>query len=215
MRFSVIPITILLLTIGASSAFPAASEDAQVIPSKTSVLVIYDYGKTANSEPGPDFSISRSVPTTTSSTPAATPEPLKSGAAGSPLDPAPLSSAGTSKSSPTSANELPALDPVPIPDPIVFPRLITLLWNPSPDQSVAGYALYSGTATQQYSARQTLGNQTSVSVVLDQSIMYFAVTAYTAEGLESIPSEELVVNGNLPSRNRPVSDLPDSSASKL
>ena len=51
--------------------------------------------------------------------------------------------------------------------------------------------------------RQTLGNQTTISVVLDQPIMFFAVTAYTADGLESSPSEELLVRGNPPSAYHP------------
>jgi hypothetical protein len=41
--------------------------------------------------------------------------------------------------------------------------------------------------------KQTVGNQTSARVTLDQPTTYFAVTAYTADGLESVPSAELTV----------------------
>jgi hypothetical protein len=72
-------------------------------------------------------------------------------------------------------------------------QTVVLVWEASPDSSVAGYLLYSGTASHQYTVKQTVGNQTSARVTLDQTTMYFAVTAYTADGLESVPSAELRV----------------------
>ena len=69
----------------------------------------------------------------------------------------------------------------------------------SPDDSVAGYMLYSGNASHQYTLKQTLGNQTTASVVLDQPTTYFAVSAYTVEGVESLLSEELIVTTSAPS----------------
>jgi hypothetical protein len=41
--------------------------------------------------------------------------------------------------------------------------------------------------------KQILGNQTAASAILDQPTTYFAVSAYTSEGLESVLSDELVV----------------------
>ena len=218
MYFRVIPVIILGLAVGASSAFPAASEDVQVIHAKKSVMVIYNYGQTAQSEPGPDFSIAATVPGTTSSlspTPAPAPARAKAQTATPALAPVPDAAAAPPKAPGSSADESPAFNPVPIPDPIFLPNVVTLLWNPSPDDSVVGYALYSGTASQQYSTRQILGNQTSVSIVLDQPITYFAVTAYTVEGLESVPSEELAVPATEPTRNRTLSRGAGPTASQL
>jgi hypothetical protein len=71
--------------------------------------------------------------------------------------------------------------------------IVTVAWDPSPDQSVVGYQLYTGIASHQYTAKQPIVGQTFAQVVLDQPAIYVAVSAYTADGLESALSEELVV----------------------
>ena len=57
-----------------------------------------------------------------------------------------------------------------------------------------GYRLYRGHNTHHYNEVQTLGNQTSIEVVLEQPKTYFAVTAYSAEGFESAPCDELAID---------------------
>ncbi|HUR45201.1 MAG TPA: Ig-like domain-containing protein [Candidatus Saccharimonadales bacterium] len=70
---------------------------------------------------------------------------------------------------------------------------INLTWNPSPDADVAGYALYTGTNSGNYGTRLDAGNQTSLTVSnLTPGVnYYFVATAYTAAGLESLPSNEV------------------------
>jgi len=72
-------------------------------------------------------------------------------------------------------------------------QIVTVTWDPSPDQSVVGYKLYSGSTSQHYSAQEPLGDRTSAQVTVDQGAVYLAVSAYTAEGIESVLSDELVV----------------------
>lgn len=75
---------------------------------------------------------------------------------------------------------------------IVIPNVI-LAWDPSPDESVVGYYLYTGTEPGQYTAHEDLGDRTTTAVSgLTKGVTYyFAVTAYNAEGLESDPSNEI------------------------
>jgi hypothetical protein len=75
-----------------------------------------------------------------------------------------------------------------------LPLTVTLRWDPSPDESVVGYRLYRGHATRIYQKVETLGNQTTVEVVLHEPKTYFAVTAYGAEGFESSPCDELAID---------------------
>lgn len=67
-----------------------------------------------------------------------------------------------------------------------------LSWDVSPDTNVVGYAIYSGTNSGDYRMRTDAGNATNVTVRnLTSSLWYFVATAYTAEGLESLPSNEV------------------------
>ncbi|MBI3851827.1 MAG: fibronectin type III domain-containing protein [Verrucomicrobia bacterium] len=70
---------------------------------------------------------------------------------------------------------------------------VTLEWGPSPDPYVAGYALYYGTASGNYSQRLDVGNQTTATVtnLTPGERYYFVVTAYNILGLESEPSNEV------------------------
>lgn len=69
----------------------------------------------------------------------------------------------------------------------------SLSWNPSADQSVAGYYVGpSGTASRNYSNRQNVGRATSytASNLTNGARYYFAVTAYNEAGQESSFSNE-------------------------
>jgi hypothetical protein len=70
---------------------------------------------------------------------------------------------------------------------------VTLAWDPSPDAWVAGYALHHGTASGNYTVHLDVGNSTSVTVsnLTPGVTYYFVATAYTSDGLESLPSNEV------------------------
>ena len=69
---------------------------------------------------------------------------------------------------------------------------VTLAWNPSVTPGVAGYRLYYGTASHNYTRSLIAGNATTLSVSRFQPgiTYYFAVTAYNASGDESDFSNE-------------------------
>ena len=75
---------------------------------------------------------------------------------------------------------------------IVVPNL-SLSWDPSPDTSVTGYRLHSGTTSGQYTEHIDVGNRThsSVAGLKKGATYYFAVTAYNSDGIESDPSNEI------------------------
>jgi hypothetical protein len=70
---------------------------------------------------------------------------------------------------------------------------VSLAWNPSPDPAVAGYRLYAGTASGVYNQTIEVGNSaaTVLSSLIAGHAYYFAVTAYTVNGIESSPSNEI------------------------
>lgn len=69
---------------------------------------------------------------------------------------------------------------------------ITLAWDPSPSPSVAGYRVYYGGASGNYTNNITVGNVTSgiVNGLQPGGTYYFATTARDASGSESAPSNE-------------------------
>ena len=71
---------------------------------------------------------------------------------------------------------------------------LTLEWDPNVDEDLAGYIVYYGTASRNYSYDVDIGDQTSVTISgLDEGKRYyFAVTAYDEEGNESRYSKEVV-----------------------
>jgi len=70
---------------------------------------------------------------------------------------------------------------------------VTLVWDPSPDPRVVGYTIWYGNASGVYPTRIDVGNTTTATIA-DLAIgqtYYFVATAYTADGLESLPSNEV------------------------
>jgi len=71
---------------------------------------------------------------------------------------------------------------------------VTLAWNPSSSSAVTGYRLYYGATSGNYSNSLLAGNVTALTVPgLTSGIPYFfTVVAFTATGLESAFSNEIV-----------------------
>jgi len=76
-----------------------------------------------------------------------------------------------------------------------FPALhaVGLAWDPSPDPNVVGYAIYYGTNSGSYQTRIPVGGQTNATIQIptNGASYYFVATAYTVDGLESLPSNEV------------------------
>jgi hypothetical protein len=68
---------------------------------------------------------------------------------------------------------------------------VSLGWNPEP--SVAGYALYHGSASGNYSTRMDVGTNLIATVggLTEGQTDYFVVTAYNVAGVEGPPSPEV------------------------
>jgi hypothetical protein len=69
----------------------------------------------------------------------------------------------------------------------------TLAWNTSPSGAIAGYRVYSGSATRTYTNMLDVGNTTMaiISGLAPGTTYFFAVTAYDLSGLESAFSAEI------------------------
>jgi len=77
---------------------------------------------------------------------------------------------------------------------------VTLAWDPSSTESqVAGYWVYYGGSHRNYTNRVDAGLNTSgvISNLTAGTVYFFAVTAYSTDGLESDYSDEAVWNGAL------------------
>ena len=76
---------------------------------------------------------------------------------------------------------------------------ISLAWDPVGDPRLAGYKVYYGTSSRNYSGQIDVGNVTTrtVSGLTDGAKYYFAVTAYDGSRIESGFSNEVV--GTVPS----------------
>jgi hypothetical protein len=70
---------------------------------------------------------------------------------------------------------------------------VTLAWNPSPDPNIAGYCVYYGSASGNYTNSVMVGNVTTntVSGLASGVTYYFAVTAYDTNGEQSAFSSEI------------------------
>jgi hypothetical protein len=70
---------------------------------------------------------------------------------------------------------------------------LTLAWDPNPDENIAGYKLRYGTASGIYDQAVDVGKASTGTVdgLLVNTTYFFVVTAYNADGLESLPSNEV------------------------
>jgi hypothetical protein len=69
---------------------------------------------------------------------------------------------------------------------------ISLAWDPSTSENIAGYKVYIGNSSRTYGTPITIGNQTTYTATsLADGTWYFAVTAFNAEGDESDFSNEV------------------------
>lgn len=71
---------------------------------------------------------------------------------------------------------------------------VTLAWNPNSETNLAGYRLYWGTGSRGYQAYGTIPTGTETYTVTNINAgtkYYFAVTAFTDDGLESDYSDEV------------------------
>lgn len=71
---------------------------------------------------------------------------------------------------------------------------ITLAWDPNPEPEVAGYKVYSGSASRTYTGGADVGNWTNcfMSGLEPGKTYYFSATAYSSTGEESDYSAEVV-----------------------
>lgn len=78
---------------------------------------------------------------------------------------------------------------------VVEKMQVTLAWDRSTETTVAGYRLHYGTSSGRYDKQVDVGNTTTATVadLNPDSSYFFAVTAYTAAKLESLPSNEVTV----------------------
>jgi hypothetical protein len=75
----------------------------------------------------------------------------------------------------------------------VFAGEVSLAWNPSASEDVAGYKVYVGLSSRNYGEPIVIGNQTTYTVtgLSEGTTYYFAVTAYDLSGNESGFSNEV------------------------
>lgn len=82
---------------------------------------------------------------------------------------------------------------------LVFPRTcagdqcVTLAWDPNPETNVAGYIMYYGSESRNYTNSVDVGNITTNMVcgLVDGVTYFFAVTAYNTDGMQSDYSDEV------------------------
>src|SRR3989344_7317037 len=77
---------------------------------------------------------------------------------------------------------------------------VSLEWDPSPDVSVTGYAVYYGVSNGAPAVRMDVGMSLTVSVtnLVAGSPYYFYVVAYNAQSVESDPSNVLLYTPPFP-----------------
>jgi hypothetical protein len=70
---------------------------------------------------------------------------------------------------------------------------VSLAWNAPSNTTAAGYSIYYGNASSNYSSRIDARTNTAVTIsgLKEGETYYFAVTAYNATGVESPPSDEI------------------------
>ena len=83
---------------------------------------------------------------------------------------------------------------------------VTLAWDPSPDTNVVGYAVQYGTNSGNYQTRVDAGNQTNATIQLptNGTTFFFVAIAYTVDGVESLPSNEVSYSPSATSTNQTI-----------
>lgn len=179
----------------------SVGDDAQVIRSSRSVLTIYSYGvgevrRVAPEMPEPKPRMG-ALSDVVASPPLSSSVPLRPRS--SSVDSHFGIAAPTSSSAPPSTSSVPKTAHMSSesvqPGPPNLPSVVSVGWQASPDQSVVGYNVYIGAASHQYTMKQTVGDQTFALLPVNQATIYVVVTAYTVEGIESAPCDELIVPG--------------------
>lgn len=77
--------------------------------------------------------------------------------------------------------------------PLQGAQSVTLAWDQNPENDIAGYILYYGVASGNYTNAINVGNTTTntVSGLISAVTYFFVVTAYNTSSLESDPSTEI------------------------
>jgi hypothetical protein len=77
--------------------------------------------------------------------------------------------------------------------PVHASQSVTLTWNPSAATNVAGYKIYFGTTSHNYSATNTAGlaTNTTISGLVEGQTYYFAASTYDSAGDQSAYSSEV------------------------
>jgi hypothetical protein len=184
-----------------TGAVATATDDVEVITSSGSVLSIYSYG--AGRRPGvtPEFKERPAGASTAALTdvvanpPLSVSQPAPTRPNGSATNPAAVSTPPKTSAfnSTAPATRYAPRGQTAVQNSTQSAPSISVTWDPSPDDSVVGYRVYSGNVSGQYTASQALGDQTTAQVAINGGTVYIAVTAYTADGIESALSEELLV----------------------
>ena len=68
---------------------------------------------------------------------------------------------------------------------------VTLIWDRNSESDIVGYNLYYGRVSGDYTRLVTVADPTAMIAVKGRKTIYFAVTAYNSNGLESALSEEI------------------------
>ncbi len=87
-----------------------------------------------------------------------------------------------------------------------FAAQITLTWDTSTADDIAGYKIYYGNSSRNYNSIVDVGNQTNytISDLVDGSTYFIAVTAYDMNGNESGFSKEKSDVASISGNNSPV-----------
>ncbi|MFH1146882.1 MAG: BACON domain-containing protein [Pseudomonadota bacterium] len=80
--------------------------------------------------------------------------------------------------------------------PDVHSASVTLAWDPNQEPDIAGYMLYYGASSGNYTNSVDVGNQTQYTLLIpdDGKTCFCAATAYNTAGLESDYSNEVILN---------------------
>ena len=76
-------------------------------------------------------------------------------------------------------------------DPDANVTYVTLIWTPNSEEDIAGYNVYYGRISGDYARLETVTEATATIGVKGSKTVYFVVTAYDTDGLESEFSGEV------------------------